>query len=179
MGDDDDLYAPTYLSYMWSQLLSAWHKQPDDPPRTLSPAAVKLRDWHLLDFNSLDFHHLDVESDESVSRQERRGWLYGWGFSYVFSRSAWELRPFPDVEFAEDMGFMEGLLAQHVKVSLVSCPEGATNGIVAHTLHSDSTTGQEFKGCGRTCCDAIGFIASPFGHEVRAAPSESSFRFGE
>ena len=37
------------------------------------------------------------------------GWLFGWGFSYMFTRSCWELTPVPDVEWSEDISFYEDL----------------------------------------------------------------------
>merc|ERR1712226_634839 len=119
------------------------------PPSIHGPgvAAVKLSEWHLLDITSLAFHYLDVASEKSLPVGEQRGWLYGWGFSYVFTRAAWELAPFPDVEFAEDAGFIEGLMARGVPVSLVGLDGSPQErGIVAHTLHPSSTTGAEFNG---------------------------------
>jgi len=106
--------------------------------QAIAPAAAKLTEWHLLDIPSLTFRYLDVESDSSVPLRQRRQWLYGWGFSYAFTRTAWELSPFPDIEFAEDAGFIEGLLAQGVPVHLVKPsvlhPKGGL-ALVAHSTH--------------------------------------------
>mmetsp|Transcript_79363 Transcript_79363/g.236470 ORF Transcript_79363/g.236470 Transcript_79363/m.236470 type:complete len:289 (+) Transcript_79363:3-869(+) len=144
--DDDDLYAEGYLPWMQQRLVSACK---GDVWLT-KPAVVKLTEWYTLDMAHNAFRFLDVFKDANVPPRERRGWLYGWGFSYVFTRSAWELAPFPDVEFAEDIGFLEGLMARDVPVSLVQLPwpaEGARpQCLVSHSLHPDSTSGGEFDG---------------------------------
>jgi len=158
--DDDDLYAPGYLSWMWSKLGEAIDSaEGERPKRGLAPAAAKLTEWHLLDISSLQCRYLDVAEDKSVPTRERRGWLYGWGFSYVFTRTAWEQAPFPDVEFAEDIGFLEGLMARAIPVYLAPLPKAAPEqpdaaqpGLVAHSFHPGSTSGGEFDGfkrCGR------------------------------
>jgi len=161
--DDDDLYAPEYLSWMWSRLLrevKMSDKVLTSPDQGVDPLmAIKLTDWHLLDISTLKFSYLDVLADKDIPPRDRRGWLYGWGFSYFFSRKAWEKAPFPDVEFAEDAGFMEALMAQGVPVTLVrlppaerksTAPGGPPNnslssiaGLVAHSQHIHSTSGGE------------------------------------
>lgn len=131
--DDDDLYAPDYLSWMVPQVATGLNP---------APAAAKLSEWHLLDISNFTFRYLDVTSDQCGAGREWRGWLYGWGFSYVFTRSAWELAPVPDVEFAEDAGFMESLMSHAVPIRLVRLPEGRA-GVVAHSIHPASTSGGE------------------------------------
>jgi len=54
------------------------------------------------------------------------------------------------VFFAEDAGFVEGLLASGVPVSLIPPPGNQT--IVAHTVHPKSTTGGEVS-VGQRGCD--------------------------
>eukprot|EP00403_Amphidinium_massartii_P024495 CAMPEP_0178397374 /NCGR_PEP_ID=MMETSP0689_2-20121128/14211_1 /TAXON_ID=160604 /ORGANISM="Amphidinium massartii, Strain CS-259" /LENGTH=1438 /DNA_ID=CAMNT_0020018077 /DNA_START=47 /DNA_END=4363 /DNA_ORIENTATION=- len=153
--DDDDVYAPCYLTFMWQKLLSTAGCDITAPPATLPAAAAKLSDWHLLDLHSKSMNYLDVLLDASVPVHERRGWVFGWGFSYFFSRAAWELCPVPDVEFAEDAGFIEGLLARRVPIGLVRSPSRCF-GLCAHTFHPGSTSGGEwdvrdgFKRCGQT-----------------------------
>ena len=95
----------------------------------------------------MTFHFMDVEQETKLPSTERRDWLFGWGFSYVFTRSAWEIAPFPDTYFAEDIGFAEGLMARGVPVGLIGhSEEQQEHGLISHTLHPGSTTGQEFKG---------------------------------
>jgi hypothetical protein len=53
------------------------------------------------------------------------GWLFGWGFSYMFTRSCWELTPVPDVEWSEDISFYEELKRNKVPVVPVK-PPGAS-----------------------------------------------------
>jgi len=140
--DDDDVYAPHYISAMIPRLLRASRASGDLPACGLAPAAAKLSEWHLLDLTEMTFHHLDVVSDPSIPLADQRGWIYGWGFSYIFTRTAWELAPIPDVEFAEDLGFIEGLLLRAVPVALVRLPS-PREGLVAHTFHAGSTSGGE------------------------------------
>eukprot|EP00971_Amphidinium_carterae_P340659 6479111-Amphidinium_carterae.1 len=116
--DDDDLYSPGYLSFMWAKLLEAADCNLDAVPAPLPAVVVKLSEWHLLDIHDMSFRRLNVGRADSVPATERRNWLYGWGFSYFFSKTAWELVPVPDVEFAEDLGFIEHLLAKGVPVEL-------------------------------------------------------------
>ncbi|CAK0847850.1 unnamed protein product [Prorocentrum cordatum] len=100
------------------------------------------------DISDLSFRFLDAAAAPAGTAGGRRDWLYGWGFSYAFTRSAWELAPFPDVEFAEDMGFVEGLIAHGVPVALARLPcaangSGLPLGLVAHSCHPGSTSGGE------------------------------------
>mmetsp|Transcript_109194 Transcript_109194/g.209838 ORF Transcript_109194/g.209838 Transcript_109194/m.209838 type:complete len:1279 (+) Transcript_109194:52-3888(+) len=155
--DDDDLYAPAYLSWMWSRLLEVSGLKPESPLPAggLAPAALKLSDWHLLEIHNFTFSYLDVKADKDIPPRDRRGWLYGWGFSYFFTRGAWSVAPFPDVEFAEDAGFVEGLMARAVPVKLVRLPVPPESfPLVAHSQHIYSTSGGEvsldsLKRCGR------------------------------
>merc|ERR1712019_196076 len=139
--DDDDLYSPDYLNWVWPKLQHAAPCGNQTTSGSLGPVASKLSEWHLMDLSNLSFHYLDVVSNKKIPLAERRGALYGWGFSYVFTREAWELAPFPDVSFAEDVGFMEGLLARGITVSLLQLPPD--RGMIAHSVHPSSTTGGE------------------------------------
>lgn len=149
--DDDDLYASGYLTWMGGKL----HEAAQSSGRStteLSRAAAKLSEWHMLDMTDFALGYLDVQVDKNVPLRERRGYLYGWGFSYIFTRAAWEAAPFPDVEFAEDSGFMEGLMARNIPVLLLQPPDARNGaGLVAHSYHSGSTSGgelQDFKKSG-------------------------------
>lgn len=142
--DDDDLYAPNYLTWMLP------HLGPLSDGRFRASAA-KLAAWHLLDMSDLTFGFLDVRTDKGIRERERRGWVYGWGFSLLFTRAAWELTPLPDVEYSEDIGYVESLLARKVPVTLVQLPD-ISIGMCAHSYHPGSTSGGEFVGevrCGR------------------------------
>lgn len=156
--DDDDLYAPGYLSWMYERLSNVLKKSKDSPVTSeyiesnMPPAAVTLKAWHLLDLSDMTFGYMDVENDPLVPKEQRYGWLFGWGFSYMFTRSCWELTPVPDVEWSEDISFYEELKRNKVPVVPVK-PPGASKAICAHSYHAKvNTSGGEFSGavrCGR------------------------------
>eukprot|EP00438_Fugacium_kawagutii_P029111 Skav233708 [mRNA] locus=scaffold2120:22102:24105:+ [translate_table: standard] len=162
--DDDDLYAPGYLTWMYERLDNVLKKSKDAPaPPTseyveskLSPAAVTLKAWHLLDLSDMTFGYMDVENDPLVPKDQRYGWLFGWGFSYMFTRSCWELTPVPDVEWSEDISFYEDLKKLKVPVVPVK-PPGSSSAICAHSYHAKvNTSGGEFSGavrCGHALPD--------------------------
>uniref|UniRef100_A0A7S1WGT6 Glycosyltransferase 2-like domain-containing protein n=1 Tax=Alexandrium catenella TaxID=2925 RepID=A0A7S1WGT6_ALECA len=144
--DDDDLYFPEYLDWFWPRVVQAAGADGDG----LGPALAKLSEWHLFDLANMAFHYMNPLERKCMPLREQPAALYGWGFSYVFTRRAWELSPFPDVHFAEDAGFVEGLLARGIPVSLLKIPEDRT--LVAHTVHPSSTTGGEVS-VGQRGCD--------------------------
>jgi len=150
--DDDGLYVVDYLSWFVAELGEvAMSRQTNGG---LSPCLVKLSEWHLLELSTLAFHHMDTVSDSSaIPEIERRAAQLGWGFSYVFTRSAWESAPFPDFCFAEDTGFVEGLLTRGVAVFQLRLPaDSKTAGLVAHIVHPNSASG-DLGICGRCDCD--------------------------
>lgn len=114
----------------------------------LPPAAVTLRAWHLLDLSDMTFGYMDVENDPLVPKDQRYGWLFGWGFSYMFTRSCWELTPVPDVEWSEDISFYEEL--KRLKVPVVPVHPPSSSAICAHSYHAKvNTSGGEFAGAVR------------------------------
>lgn len=149
--DDDDLYGPGYLTYMVGQLLKVLQDEKVHGANRavhdrLRPAAITLAQWHLLDLSDLTFGFMDVRTDPLVPVSQRRGWLYGWGFSYVYSRSAWETALIPDVEWSEDISFYEDLLRLKVPVFPVPLPNRFT-GICVHShFPKVNTSGGEFAG---------------------------------
>lgn len=151
--DDDDLYAPGYLSWMHERLGNVLNKDKDPViseyiESKLPPAAVTLRAWHLLDLSDMTFGYMDVENDPLVPKDQRYGWLFGWGFSYMFTRSCWELTPVPDVEWSEDISFYEEL--KRLKVPVVPVHPPSSSAICAHSYHAKvNTSGGEFAGAVR------------------------------
>ncbi|CAE7151869.1 unnamed protein product [Symbiodinium pilosum] len=128
--DDDDLYASGYLSWMHHRLEKVRKKAEKDlctstkKESRLCPVAITLREWHLLDLSDMTFGFMDVEKDPLIPRDQRHGWLYGWGFSYMFTKSCWDLVPVPDVEWSEDISFYEDLRRLKVPVVAVPLPPG-------------------------------------------------------
>lgn len=55
------------------------------------PGIVKLSEWHLFDFAGRTFRHIDPQTDPGVQDSWRKPMLYGYGFSYVYTRRAWQL----------------------------------------------------------------------------------------
>lgn len=146
--DDDDLYAPNYLSFMCEQLLSGIKKADDKGERLARngeyPAIATLSEWHLMDMPDKTFRWLNPVT-EDMPRQWRDPMIYGYGFSYIYTRAAWRLYAFPDVETSEDDKFMANLRRSKVLVTLVQLPQDLS-GLVAHVCHSDNTGCMEWNG---------------------------------
>jgi len=151
--DDDDLYAPSYLSCMCGKLLAAiqGNTKVRGPAERVGaggiaiPAIVTLTEWHMFDFHSQVFRYMDPKKDPMVLEEWRAPMIYGYGFSYVYTRAAWDLQAFPDTETCEDDVFMENLRKTKAVVKLVDLPTNVS-GLVAHSFHSDCTSGGEFNG---------------------------------
>jgi len=74
--------------------------------------------------------------------------IFGYGFSYVFTRAAWRLEGFPNTVSWEDNIFMESLLKLGVKLILVTLPRDIS-GLVCHNYHQKVSSGGEFNGAQR------------------------------
>ncbi|CAE7452919.1 unnamed protein product, partial [Symbiodinium sp. CCMP2456] len=141
--DDDDLYAPDYLSRMVEALFSAFGGQLVVAPGL--KAAATLSEWHMMEVKEQQFGFFDPKTDPLVEGPMRESFQYGYGFSLVYTKSAWETVPFPDVEWSEDGEFMGRLQLQKIPIQLV-CSRDCYDGLAAHTHHSDSTSGGEMCG---------------------------------
>jgi len=110
------------------------------------PALVTLKEWHLFDFSGLRFRHIDPATDPDVPHSWRKAMMMGYGFSYVYTRAAWELQAFPDREDCEDDIFIEKLQKKRAEaVGLIPLPSKEA-GLVAHSFHTDNTGMSEFNG---------------------------------
>jgi len=142
--DDDDLYAPSYLSFMWQRLLEAEQRRPhmslDRAYMGLAPAAVTLAEWHLMDFSDRTFSFMNPEKNDLILWQMKRPMQYGFGFTHVYTWAAWKLEPFADVEFSEDGLFTQGLEAKGGELRFVHLPPHE-EALAAHSYHPDSTSG--------------------------------------
>jgi len=101
----------------------------------------------------MTFRWLDTKQ-EPMPEHWRKPMMYGYGFSYMYTRAAWELEAFPDTEIEEDDIFMKKLRKRGVPVILAQLPSGHSS-LVAHSCHSDSTSGGEFNGRER-----MGYVVS-------------------
>lgn len=90
--DDDDLYAPEYLSEMLEAMEGS--------------DAITLSSWFVFDTCTGIFAHVDPFASTIYNDE----WAYGYGFSYLYRRDACLEVPFPDVlYFAEDTHFLKDI----------------------------------------------------------------------
>ncbi|HEY1795590.1 MAG TPA: glycosyltransferase [Stellaceae bacterium] len=138
--DDDDFYAPHYVTRMVEALLAN------------DADLINLRGWHLYDQRSDFYGYWDLMQKEGL--HYRCGWRglsvimlnsgnnqeltdnhLGFGFSYAFKKIAWQQSNFSDTDFNEDGLFA---LAIAAKGKVVGCHD--TEGMCLHVLHPNSTS---------------------------------------
>ena len=115
--DDDDWYAPQYLSSMIDRLTRH------------DADFVKLGRWN--ERRTSDNHSWTYEAERN---SEANRW--GWGFSYVYRRWVSHRVSFPHINGGEDYSFLCGIRKAHMSAVLVS--DGAN--WVEHRLHGSNTT---------------------------------------
>mmetsp|Transcript_79572 Transcript_79572/g.177973 ORF Transcript_79572/g.177973 Transcript_79572/m.177973 type:complete len:404 (-) Transcript_79572:27-1238(-) len=153
--DDDDLYAPCYLSSMVQRLLdppahdelvcnapvhqSSSSREVADALGPFSAACAKLATWLKFSVQFNMWFMCDPSQDNRLETgKDVEHCLFGWGFSYVYLRSAWLMCPFPHIQLGEDFRFVKSLRACGFPVLLV---RGASK-ICAHTQHGKNTSGK-------------------------------------
>lgn len=62
--------------------------------------------------------------------------LIGYGFSYAYRRRMWDVAKFSDQNFAEELGFVEAVIAGGGRLHQLA----DTTGICIHVLHRGSTS---------------------------------------
>uniref|UniRef100_A0A7S1KXB0 Glycosyltransferase 2-like domain-containing protein n=1 Tax=Alexandrium catenella TaxID=2925 RepID=A0A7S1KXB0_ALECA len=93
-------------------------------------ACVKFARWNTYTLRTRKWGLYNaVEDDEKE--------LYGWGFCFVYLRSAWLECPFSHMGLGEDYDFVRRLRQNGQPVVLLY----DENGICAHTVHLDNTSG--------------------------------------
>jgi hypothetical protein len=136
--DDDDLYRRQYLATMVGRLgkdaltkLSVWDA------RSAFDGSI----WRW-DTRATEGTHFAVMGSAPALRlpdgplDMGDNALWGYGFSYVFTRDAWKRCPFADMNLGEDMAFVESLRTAGAPVShQTDLPD-----IVLHTIHERSTS---------------------------------------
>jgi len=100
--DDDDLYAPEYLSSMAASLESQ------------AIQAVKLSSWFIYEVATTKWGFCDpiawgLANGKDESHDDVRHWAYGYGFSYVFRRRAGLDLMYQDINLGEDYHFINQL----------------------------------------------------------------------
>jgi glycosyltransferase involved in cell wall biosynthesis len=137
--DDDDYYAPDYLTTMLARLketgaditkLSAWF--------VYSAQLKRLGYWDTAQTLGLHFTFgpektLQGFVNQTPPENMKNNYL-GYGFSYVFKRSGWQSAPFPPVEYASDYGFVAGAIAKGCKFDHFA----DTSGLCLHILRRDN-----------------------------------------
>jgi glycosyltransferase involved in cell wall biosynthesis len=137
--DDDDYYAPHYLATMLDRLretgaditkLSAWF--------VYSAQLKRLGYWDTA--NTLGLHFtfgpepvLNAFFNKEAPENMKNNYA-GYGFSYVFKKSMWEIAPFPHVKYASDFGFVSAALAKGCRLDYFA----DTEGLVLHVLRKDN-----------------------------------------
>jgi len=124
--DDDDLYAPNYLSTMLHSLC----EQRGD--------AITLSGYCLFDVRSGKFGWVD-------SRGGRADQVFGYGFSYVFFRDVAIQHPYPDINLGEDFVVMQQIRQRQCTTRLGGQQHVVLlfdeYGICCHTMHPKNTAG--------------------------------------
>mmetsp|Transcript_47883 Transcript_47883/g.138508 ORF Transcript_47883/g.138508 Transcript_47883/m.138508 type:complete len:767 (-) Transcript_47883:54-2354(-) len=121
--DDDDLYAPGYVTAMVNGL------------RQRDLKALTLRSWYNCETNSGCVKYTNPEEGS----WGYEGIVYGFGFSYAYYRDIAMKYPFPHISMSEDNQFMSRLrkVFGDEKVGLVRDEEG----ICLHLIHGNNSSG--------------------------------------
>jgi len=129
--DDDDLYAPSYLTTMIGQI------------EMRKSQAITLSSWFVFNNQTNKWGYCDAvawglaQGMDSTSR-EVRSWAYGYGFSYVNRRRASLEVPYDDVNMGEDFSFVTRLQMSKTE----SCVQLYHDdfGICLHLQHGQNTS---------------------------------------
>lgn len=129
--DDDDIYAPTYLETMITELADK---------RALF---ITLSTWYFFEVKTGLFGFCDPYAwarAKKLSDKQIYGWLWGYGFSYLH-----RLQPaldnkihYPDQNMSEDITFIGSFKNQFGEKSATLLYDRA--GIVLHTIHGRNTS---------------------------------------
>ncbi|HEY9722947.1 MAG TPA: glycosyltransferase family 2 protein [Oscillatoriaceae cyanobacterium] len=142
--DDDDYYAPAYLETMLAEL------EGHD--------FVKLSGWYCYQVRERFLAYMDSEPDavdaakaallistvepivvspmDATMREVLANMRWGFGFSYVYRKEAWQAAKFPAMTFKEDIYFLAELLKQGCRLKCLR----DRRGIVLHILHTTNTS---------------------------------------
>lgn len=133
--DDDDFYAPDYVATMVAAL-------GDDD-------VVKLSGWYAYGVAQQVFCYWDtaaraplqflVESQQPFTpvhgQPVQDGNVRGFGFSYVYRKTAWQAAPFPDRDFGEDYAWIQAL-GDRCRIRAIPDAQG----LVLHIIHRANTS---------------------------------------
>jgi len=131
--DDDDLYAPVYLTSMIGLL--------NDSPENLQ--AVTLSSWFIFNMKSGRWQFCDpiawgLTQGFDENAHEVKSWSYGYGFSYVFRRKIALDNAYDDINLGEDFNFMSMLRNRKGQRSVLLFHDDF--GICLHVQHGGNTS---------------------------------------
>lgn len=106
--DDDDYYAPNYVSSMVELMndydfvtLSGWYN------RDVRTGELFYWDTTVQErFQFVPGFSLSIDKPFTTQSRALEANIWGYGFSYVYKKALWERYRFPDVNFAEDIHFV-------------------------------------------------------------------------
>lgn len=129
--DDDDLYAPAYVSSMVSML------------EEREAQAITLSSWFVYDrprkkWNFCDPIAWGLTKGKDESTHDVRTWAYGYGFSYVYRRRAGLDIMYDDINMGEDFNFMSALQNRRGQKSVTLFHDDF--GICLHLQHGGNTS---------------------------------------
>lgn len=150
--DDDDLYAPNYLSTMLAQFtnnsillckLSSWkaHREIDDTYWYWDTSLVTNNPYRIYG-NTSSVERVDTS--QWNANEYRDSTLWGFGFSYMYRRSAWLTNWFEDLNHGEDFEFFKGIREKCIyeNGTFTSIPDDSPDRdyLALHTLHNGSSS---------------------------------------
>ena len=137
-ADDDDLYRSQYMATMVDRLgkdaltkLSVWDAQ----------SAYDKSIWRWDTRGAGPTHYAVMGSGPALRLPDGPmdlgdNVLWGYGFSYVFTKDVWRKCPFPDMNLGEDLAFVESLRSAGAPMShQPDLPD-----LALHTIHERSTS---------------------------------------
>jgi glycosyltransferase involved in cell wall biosynthesis len=133
--DDDDYYAPNYVSSMLRVLgahdaakLSAWFNY--------SPRLSVLAYWDCQSEVKFGYSMAPQGALDLVNNAAHPGNTWGFGFSYIYRRRVWEAVRFDNRSFGEDYDF----LTRAFQAGFTGKLHADTAGIVLHIIHTSNTS---------------------------------------
>jgi len=129
--DDDDIYAPSYLTTMVPLLAD----------RTAH--AVTLSSWFIFDTRTSKWGFCDAiawgwQKGMDSSHQDVKNWAYGYGFSYVHRRQDLMDVPYDNINMGEDYSFVSRVLTRNGDKAVYLFHDEF--GICLHTQHGGNTS---------------------------------------
>lgn len=137
--DDDDYYAPHYLATMLARLDRTGADITKLSGYFVYSAQLKRLGWWDT-ANTLGLHFtfgpepvLNAFFNKEAPDNMKNNYA-GYGFSYVFRKSAWDKAPFPHVRYASDFGFVSAAIAKGCRFDHFA----DTEGLCLHVLRKDN-----------------------------------------